>query len=366
MSSVGDSRLSVRRRWFRRHPILTLVAVNLALVLGLGVVFELLYRRQVVDFYARELSASNHPEVLSASSPPPVVVLGDSFAAGRESFASLLATSERKASWRVVNSAVTGTTITHAASIADRRLDRFDPQLVIYQTYAGNDLLDLSHPVSWRRVGPARNLYWLLLDHGTTGLGFLNYRAGQLWNRAKIEWSRDHELRSPERAAEERARPFSMHDYRQREKMLLAADPGIIHRQIAVDGGMEYAWLRYRRALERLIGSCEARGTPLVVLVVPHCTQVGDRYRRRFDELSADFPRRELLEAPTYPLLERIREVAGRHDAVHVLDPLAELRRTEAIGPPVYLNNDSHLSDRGHEVLAGFIRRHLDGYDGPD
>jgi len=364
MSRVGESRLPVRRRWFRRHPVLTLAALNLALLVGFGAVFELLFRRQVVDFYARELSALNHPRVLSASTPPPVLVLGDSFAAARDSFASRLSTSEPGAPRRVVNSAVTGTTILHAARIADRRIERFEPRLVIYQAYAGNDLLDLAHPVSWRRVGPARNLYWLLLDSGATGLGFLNYRAGQMWNRAKAGWRQGHGGDPRERVLEERARPFSVDEYRQREKMLLAADPSIIHRQIAVDG-MDNAWSRYRTALERLIGVCEARDTPLVVVVVPHCTQVGERYRKRFHELGAGFPRHDLLEARTYPMLERIREVAARYDAVRVLDPLAELRQAEGHGPPVYQNNDAHLSDCGHEVLAGYISRRLDGCNGP-
>jgi len=51
--------------------------------------------------------------------------------------------------------------------------------------------------------------------------------------------------------------------------------------------------------------------------------------------------------------------VARRFPSVQVIDALPELRDAERRGTVLYLNNDSHLNERGQEALASLLRRRI-------
>ena len=341
------------RRWFLRHRIPTLVLVNVAALAFVSLLLEAAYRGQWIDFHRADLAASNRADTLADGSRPTILVFGDSFTAGRDNWPARLQ-QRLGPGTRVVNSGVGGTTIRQMRIIAEGRIRRFDPGLVICQVYTGNDLVDLRHPTADGRIGRLRRLYWSATDRGWLFPWYLNTRLRQTLDR----WSRD---RRSDPAAMERliaemeARPFAVEDYSPRSATLLAASPTVIADQIAVTGEMAGAWSVYQTELDRFVSLCSAHGTPLLLVVVPHCAQVHPGYADRFRALGATFPDPLVLTTAEAPFVTRLRAAVAHHPGVEVLDVLPQLRPAETTGDDLYFANDPHLNRNGRDVLSGVI-----------
>ena len=342
-----------RRPWFRRHRVLTLLAVNLAtlaLISGLG---EAAYRGQWIDFHRADLGASNPRGILVPDSRPTLLALGDSFTAGLDNWPTDLQ-DLLGPGIRVINSGVGGTTIRQMRIIADGRIRRFDPRLVICQIYAGNDLVDLRHPAASGQIGRFRKLYWSVIDHGWLLPWYLNTRLRQTIDRR----SRNHLMDPTEMkliSAEMEARPFAVDTYSPRSAILLDASPTLVADQISVAGEMEQAWSIYKSELDRLAALCRAHDIPLLLVVVPHCAQVHPRYADRFRALGATFPDPAVLTMDESIFMTRLKAVAARSPGVEVFDPLPALRKQEAEGIELYFANDPHLNREGRRILANAI-----------
>ena len=342
-----------RRRWYLRHRVPALLLVNLAALAFVSLLLEAAYRGQWIDFHRADLAGSNRPETLAASSRPTILALGDSFTAGLDNWPARLQ-KRLGPGTRVVNSGVGGTTIRQMRIIAEGRLRRFDPRLVICQVYTGNDLVDLRHPTAAGQIGRLRRFYWSVTDRGWLVPWYLNTRLRQTLDR----WSRDRRLDPAElerRIAEMEARPFAVEDYSPRSAELLAASPTLIADQIAVTGEMAEAWSVYEAELERLVSLCGAREAPLLLVVVPHCVQVHPGYADRFRALGATFPDPVVLTTAEAPFVARLRAAVAHHPGVEVLDVLPLMRLAETTGDDLYFANDPHLNRNGREVLSGVI-----------
>lgn len=334
-----------------------MVVVTLGLGCGLGLVaavaaVEVGYRLQWLDPHGGEFEAFN--PVLQGRRPglKTVLALGDSFTAGTASWPARL---DRLMGpdWRVVNAGIGGSTITQAVVIGRRRAAQFRPDLVIYQTYVGNDLQDLRHPREAATISPLRRVYWWLGDHGLFAPWYLNHRAVGLrslvaaGNTAR-EWT-DGE-------------PFSPGRFSPRERRLTAVDPTGVERQVLVRGpDMEQAWRRYAAGLDDLAALCREYRAPLVVVVVPHCVEVAAIYREHFAALGARWSDAAALEAEPSPFVRRLRAAVGNFEPPPVvIDALPAIRQAEADHHPMYFTNDSHLTADGQEVLADAIDRGLE------
>src|SRR6266571_2542108 len=138
----------------RKLCLLTLlVLLNLCLPL---LVLEWAYRTQILDTYRPELQAFNPAQVTADASRPTLLLLGDSFTAGRTSYAGLLQDTLQE--WRVTNAAVSGTGVLQALYTAPHRFAHFHPTIFVYQVYVGNDLFDIRYPLNWRTTTPGRNI----------------------------------------------------------------------------------------------------------------------------------------------------------------------------------------------------------------
>src|SRR5262245_26962524 len=162
----GGVFLGPRRKTCR---LILLVLLNLCLPL---LVLEWVYRTQMVDTYRPELHAFNPAPVLADDHRPTLLLMGDSFTAGRTSYAGILQDTLHE--WRVMNAAVSGTGVLQALYIAPNRFTQFHPALFLYQVYVGNDLFDIRYPTNWHTISPVRNLYLLLANHLPV-IGYLNY-----------------------------------------------------------------------------------------------------------------------------------------------------------------------------------------------
>jgi hypothetical protein len=343
--------------WFSRHRIAALVVVNLVVFTVFAVLMEAAYRGQWIDFHRADLAASNPPGALETSPRPTILALGDSFTAGRDNWPGHLQTLLGPGI-RVVNSGVGGSSIRQMRAMAGGRIRRFQPEVVICQIYTGNDLSDLRHPKQAGSVNPIRRLYWVASDHGAMSPWFLNTRlrlaADRLAPASRLPPAeRDRIIRAME------ARPFSVVDYSPRSRTLLAADPTLISDQIAVTGEMAAAWSDYRENLVHLIRCCVSHGADLMLVVVPHCSQVSPVYAERFEMLGARFPDPTLLRTDEYPFVRHLRETTAGHPGVRVLNILPILRSEESAGVSLFYPNDPHLNPAGRRVVAGIIVNEL-------
>ena len=334
---------------FERAPRRTLFAAS-AVVLVAGLAFlELLVRAAPADFYAAELRAGTPARDLEPTARPTLLALGDSFTANPEGWVAVLR-ARLGAGRRVVGSGVSGFTTRQIARIAPGRIARFSPRVVVVQLYAGNDLLETSHPLSLRRGGLARTLFWALSDAGLELPGLLNYRLGQAWG-AFLRRRGDAPITPAGRVALE-ALPFDPARYTARDRDLLALDPSIVERQLRLTGGMEEAFAAYAERLRSVLSACRDAGAAAVVFVVPHAVEVSPVYRERFEALGARFEAPAELAAPESAFGLAVRRVVASEAGATFLDVKPALRAAEAQGRPVYRNNDSHFAPEGDRAVV--------------
>ncbi len=315
-----------------------IVAVSAVLV-----IVEVSYRLQWPDPHRAEFEAFNQGLVDKEGQQSTLLALGDSFTAGARGWPYNL-NSVLGEGWRVINSGVGGTTITHADQISRLRFRQFHPDVVVYQTYIGNDLLDLRHPREAGGLGVARRFYWWMVDSGVIAPWYLNHRAAGL--AAQRSFDR-------ESAAAAVKTPFSVDHYSPRDRRLSRLDPHNIERQILVEGpSMEAAWRRYSGALQRLAEQCRESGADLVILVVPHCIQVAPVYRERFTAMGARWSNEDLLARSPSPFVTRVREALGDQSSVRIVDLLPAMLQAERGGVRLYSTNDPHLTPEGSWFVA--------------
>lgn len=334
---------------FARAPRRTLAAVAAALLLAALGLLELLVRTAAFDFYAAELRAGTPATDLEPTSRPTLLALGDSFTANPEGWVKVLR-GRLGPGRRVVGSGVSGFTARQVARVAPGRIARFAPRVVVVQLYAGNDLLELRHPVSPGRAGLVRSAFWALSDAGLELPGLLNYRLGQAWGAHRRR--RGDAPITPEGRAALEALPFEPARYTARDRELLAADPGIVERQLRLTGGMDGAFAEYAARLRSVLAACRAARAGAVVFVVPHAVEVSPVYRERFEALGARFGAPAELEAPESPFGLAVRRVVASEPGALFADVKPALRAAEAEGRPVYRNNDSHFAPAGDRAVV--------------
>ena len=316
-----------------------LVVATLAVLM----IVEISYRLQWPDPHRAEFEKFNPNLESGKKDVSTLLALGDSFTAGAESWPYNL-NSILGEDWRVINAGVGGTTITHAERIFRLRFRQFQPDIVVYQTYVGNDLLDLRHPREARGVGVAKRFYWWLADSGIFAPWYLNHRAAGLAARRPFD---------PESAAAAVTAPFSVDRYSPRDRRLSRLDPNHVERQILVEGpSMEAAWRRYRGALQRLAEQCRENGADLVVLVIPHCIQVAPVYRERFSAMGARWSDSDLLAHSPSPFVTKVRETLKHQTSIRVVDLLPVMQHAEKGGVRLYSSNDPHLTPEGSWLVA--------------
>ncbi len=138
--------------------------------------FEILYRYQVIDFYAVQLNALNSTEELE-SQKKKILLIGDSFSARPLGYVADLRKNDTTST--IINSSIPGTGIRQHNLILKNRLQLVQPDEVIYQFYLGNDLTDIEHPINYSENSVIRNLYWFLAD-SFLGLQFLNNQLARI------------------------------------------------------------------------------------------------------------------------------------------------------------------------------------------
>ena len=117
---------------------------------------------------------------------------------------------------------------------------------------------------------------------------------------------------------------------------------------------MRAAWDGTADTLRQLIDTAEARGTPVRTIVLPSHYQIDEQalegylfgFDARRSEVDVDRPNRELA-------------AAAREHGVPLMDVTPQLRHAQSEGERMHGRVDTHLSARGHEIVAAEIAPEL-------
>jgi hypothetical protein len=333
---------------FIRYLLLTLLASLSA--------FEGLYRWQVVDSYLPELRAFNPPEDLFEGGRRTVLVMGDSFTAGTGNYADILRQAFPRV--RVVNGGVSGTGVIQAEFMARKRFHTFRPSIFIYQIYVGNDLVDIRYPVNWAELAFGRNFYWLIANQ-LRSISYVNYRLGQIVEASPREQRHTPGSESRTGSAASTTDSFSVERYDERVKLYLKADPSLVEDSILLKGRRRTDYETFLEALRRLVAYCTLGQCRAYLLVIPHVSQVDERYLSYMKQLGATFADPNWLRAPQYPFLTGIQSTFQTWSHVNVLNPLPILREINR-ETPIYFADNEHLNPVGQATIAEFLGQQLE------
>lgn len=306
-------------------------AILLVLVIG-----EWVYRNQWVDFYAPEIQALNEQQ---KEELPTILFFGDSFTAQQSGYVSMLRGEFPQ--YRLINSAVPGTGIFETAYMAPKRIEKFQPDVVVFQLYVGNDLLDIRHPLNHTHLGIVRNLYWGLCDRLHI-LRWINYKSGQL----KALLGDKGSEQQPKEIGQ-----FSVETYSPRIKRYIRAEPGYISNSVHLAGKRDTDMKILINELHQLITKLDP-AVRVFILVVPHCTQVAPFYYEAYEAMGASLPAAVTHFRLHYPFIERLENTVGTLRQVTILNPLEHLQLLDIEGGRLYYENDPHMTELGNILLS--------------
>jgi hypothetical protein len=305
-------------------------------------VLEVVYRSYWIDFYRPELGWLNDKSLLDPDSQRPcILAYGDSFTANERGYISVLRDS--LPDYRIINAGISGTTVKQNLLPLKIRTNEFSPIAIIYQIYVGNDLLEFRHPTESDQINLPRRLYWWLADRIQV-IGFINYRF--LYFRQKFY--RD----LPVVAQESEETLFDLQIYSARTKMHIKAEPKMLENVILMKGRRRSDLVKYMHCLNEQLATLPD-SVPVLIVVVPHCLQISDKYRLRMEQLGVHLSDPTLMAQENYPLFEYLQANVKRPN-VRIVNPIAQFRTAEKLHP-LYYENDPHLNARGQEVLGKYL-----------
>ncbi|MBK8558144.1 MAG: hypothetical protein IPL65_21485 [Lewinellaceae bacterium] len=318
------------KRWLKKGAYLLWLII---MVIGL---LEIAYRYQWVDFYHTErvlLNPKPHGKGMK------ILVLGDSFTANTDSYVDVLRDSMPEADVR--NAALPGVGIREMSAVAARRLQEFQPDVLIYQFYTGNDLWDIRKTTSSVQIPLWRNLDWKATDYSLF-LRYLNYKSGQLKAVAGVGLDTLQWRQEP---------VFAVDRYNAREKIIFRAEPDLIQNTIGLMGKRASDFACWTQKMDEILSNLPSTTNKVILLVIPHCAQVAPKYQERMAMLGAKpFGSSELdLD---FPLLNAMKQHYRNDNRVQVISVLPALQQAEAAGSAVYYENDPHLNKAGQEICG--------------
>ena len=310
-----------------KRSLQTLLVLFLSLI-----ILEIAYRYQWIDFYKTEYKALNEGLDTDKES---VVFFGDSFTAHPEGYVDLLGEEQDK--YALVNCAVPGTGPLEMSVMAADRIEAHKPSMIVYQLYVGNDLIDISPPINWGELSYSRNMYWLLKKRFQI-LTVLSKRFRGIQSDFDADYMSQGDV------------AFHPDRFSPRSRMLIKADPDYVEQCVAMHESYECAVDVCLEKVEYL-KSIAPENAPVYLVVIPHFSQVSQELNDRYVKLGGSQTGME----SDYPFIEHLKGI----DGITVLNPMEAFRTAIDNGEKVYFENDPHLTDKGQEVLASFLKKHI-------
>lgn len=306
-------------KWLKRF-------LKLGFILFLTLIFaEIAYRYQWMDTYKTEWNFHNEQTVKKQTN---VLVFGDSFTADAKSWFSFLPQSADTAFY---NAAIPGIgTETHRLIFTDR-IKQTQPKHVLVQLYIGNDLFDIQKPVNWSTQSFGRNCFYSLSNRFRV-LNLINYRLGQQ------KW----DLKTSTNP--KKSETFVANQYDPRSKLYIQADQGYPQTTIDLNAEKQALFDQLLADLKEMKATLSPN-VSFTVLLIPHCTQVHQRYVKHF----------QLLGGKSSWKSKNTWNEQLKKAGLNVLDPLPYFMELEKDNQHLYFENDIHLTPFGQEKLGNWV-----------
>lgn len=318
------------------------------LLLLCTVVLELIYRSGWIDFYREELKSYNPPATFD-NQRPFLSVFGDSFTAYENSYVQILRDSLPE--YSVVNHSVSGTGILETLTLAPGRLKKYPSSIMVYQIYVGNDLANIHKNINWERGNFFKNLYYGLSNHLKI-LALFNYKAGQ-W-KAFRQFKNKTGLH-PTNDKDAYIVPFSPQKFSPYEQQSLHADSLLLLESVTAGGKREKDAQILVEKLKKLREVAAEHHAQLLIVVFPHCIQVGAYYQEKYRKMNLAVSEDEHFLAEEYPFIQNIRSTFKTDSGVKVINPLKALRDNDSEANRMYGENDFHASAAGQQVVGRLL-----------
>jgi hypothetical protein len=306
--------------------------------------FEVLYRYSVIDFYKAETAHLNSEADLASTSVD-FLVFGDSFSATAKeiNYIEKLRVNNPEATF--VNMSVPGIGIRQVNTFASSKIKQYNPKAIIYQIYVGNDLIDVNHLWSWEKFSIIRNLYWEVTDYFLS-LSYINHKLSVFSPRIN---SRSITMRTDE---------FRPEYYDQRTIRFLNFDTSYLTNTLLLK---EPFTSRYTTWLEEMQTFMETipEEIPVYLVWIPHCSQVNGYYMNNLKSLGATFEDEVAIQQSAYPFFARAAKDLEAYKNIIQLNPLPIFQVNDTSDRRLYFANDPHINDNGNVVLSDFLQSEL-------
>lgn len=314
-------------KWFFKAGLILLITL---------LVFEVLYRYNVIDFYKTELASLNDLDSVEKSHKKKLLVFGDSFSADNNGYVKMM---QDQGDWAVINSAVSGISFKQIKNFFEDRVEQFNPDAIVIQLYVGNDFEDYHHSRNWSELSFVRNCFSMIGD-GLTGIQYLNYKLGGRFTTEKVA---DPKINNE----------FDPNTYNHRERRYFKADSSSLKNAIQLVGDQLSTYEEMRGDISSALTEINV---PVLIVVLPHAAQVSNSYRKNMESIGANLPLE--ITFGKFTFYDQLKSDLKSFTNVKVVSPLLRFRlnikRKELFYP-----NDPHLTEFGQEELFNFVNDKL-------
>lgn len=303
--------------------------------------FELVYRWYLIDFYKNSFCYLNNEKDLKAEKVD-YLFFGDSFSAAKDSYVDFIKKDFSKS--KVVNFSVSGIGIKQVNLYAKRKIEKYNPDIIIYQVYVGNDLIDIQNLSNWSRLSFMRNGYWFTSDYYLS-LRYLNQNLSFFRTKNfNTDLHLDHS--------------FSIESYNMREKMLFVADASYLEKTINIEADFKMRYDKWKKELTAFLQSI-SQDKKVFIVFIPHCSQLNPFYYNNMKQIGAHFNSFNAISELNYPFFDKAQKDFNNYPNVTFLNPLAYLRARDHTNYRLFYENDPHFNLNGHYELAQFLSKEI-------
>lgn len=307
------------------------------------ILLEIIYRYQLIDFYKYPFTYLN-PNIDAKKTN--TLIFGDSFSVTPDSYIKILRDSLPNQNF--INCALSGTGIIQTNITAPQRIKKYPPSQIIYQIYVGNDLHDIRKNTFNGHLPVVKSTFYFLTNYFRS-LSYVNYELGQFayYKRLKSQTG----IQRPALDSE-KTDIFSVEKYSPYERQLLTGDPQLLENTILQKGDR-------KKDMERLLAGIDVLiqdSIPLYLLIIPHCSQVNEYYRKKYQELGVSLPTDKFFYQIDYPFIKSLSTYFTDQTQVKIINLLPYLQQADTIGKRMFYENDFHLTTLGQITCAKALK----------
>lgn len=299
--------------------------------------FELVFRFYLIDFYKNTFIALNGQEILKTKKVD-FLIFGDSFSALKNGYVDHLKSTFPNKTF--INLSVPGIGIKQVNGYAENKIKTYNPDIIIYQVYVGNDLLDIKNLSNWSELSFSRNLYWQFSNYYLS-LRYLNQSMSIFRQNLSVK-----ELNLDKQ--------FSNELYNKRELMFFKADQQFLENTITLKADFKQRYNQWKNALNDFLENIPT-DKKVYIVFVPHCAQINEFYWDNMIKIGAHFSSQNEIINANYSFFENAKNDFKNYKNVSFFNPINYLQEKDKENYRLYYQNDPHFNKNGQQELANYI-----------